>query len=353
MLRIEVCVDSDEECDIEPGTYKLNSRLTDSIQICEYSSEPAIYQGYFNLKSRFDFERFEYKTYCEENKSEYCIETKLPHKKYKHLWDQIVYEERSKYALFEAIMRLGSADKKTREIFGISKCVLISGEPGTGKTTLSKAIAQKLAIRRSRTYNLKTMRCTQLFSRFYGESMRIIEQALEGGENTIVLVDEADSLLMKRSGLFSKNEPGDSVRIVNTLLSILDSSEALFIFITNFKEELDDAFISRCDVVFEMERLGHEYNYILVRRLLQHTAPRCAFSEFSSIKICKSLADDASLLLFELSAKMADMRPREIKKLIFQMLRSDPEPINILKRIEKSLFEMENKKKKGKITNKL
>ncbi|ELA42228.1 uncharacterized protein VICG_00627 [Vittaforma corneae ATCC 50505] len=326
MLRVEIRTDSDEE-EISIGTYKLNTCISNSIHVCEFFS-PTLrqYEGYVTLDSIEDVERFEYKTQSWEIEQEYCSEERLPSRKYLHLWEGIVYDEKEKYELFEKILKIENASKKVRELFGINKCVLIHGKPGTGKSSLSKAVVQKLAIRRNKVYTLRRIRCSQLFSRFYGESMKILEKTLkECEENTVILVDEADSILMNRSNLFSRNEPGDSLRIVNTLLNILDKSENLLIFTTNFKEELDEAFLSRCDVLFEMKSLKHEHVYFLLKGVFEKIQDfqlfnYFQFSEFSSVKICGSLVDENSLLLFEIAKKIENMSPRQIKKLVFGIL---------------------------------
>ncbi|KAM0681324.1 Pachytene checkpoint protein 2 [Glugoides intestinalis] len=348
MLRVEICIDSDEDHEIGMGTYKLNSMLSSSIQICEYYSKgmydvDTLYEGYANLTDNKRVEKYFYKAHTEEKKHEYYIEETLPCKKYKNLWSNIIYNERDKYNIFEKLMRLEDASKETRDLFGIGKCVLICGEPGTGKTTICKAIAQKLAIRRNRTYKLRRIQCTQLFSRFYGETMKIVEKVLQcETDDTIVVIDEADSILMKRSELFSKNEPGDSIRVVNTLLYTLDSSDKLFIFVTNFKDQLDEAFLSRCDFIFEMKRLGHRQSYSLLKALFEggygSMTGRSCFTEFSSVEICGSLADEASLLLFEISKKVTSMSPRKIKKLFFELIEPElMDPIIALKKLEQLL----------------
>lgn len=326
MLRVEIRTDSDEE-EISTGTYKLNTCISNSIHVCEFAS-PTLrqYEGYVTLDSIEDVERFEYKTQNWELRHEHCSEEKLPSRKYLHLWESIVYDEKEKYELFEKVLKMENASAQVRELFGINKCVLMHGKPGTGKSSLSKAIVQKLAVRRNKVYTLKKIRCSQLFSRFYGESMKILEKTLkECEDNTVILVDEADSILMDRTGLFSRNEPGDSLRIVNTLLNILDSSENLFIFTTNFKDELDGAFLSRCDVLFEMKSLKHEHVYSLLKGMFEKVQDAYLFnyfqfSEFSSVKICGSLVDENSLLLFEIAKKIENMSPRQIKKLVFGIL---------------------------------
>lgn len=327
MLRIEIKTDSDEETTITSGTYKLNTCISRNIQICEFrEKEHFLYEGHVSLDNISDIEIFKYKTEESCMETEHYMEMKLPSEQWRHLWESIIYDEREKYLLFEKILKIESLSELARELFGINKCVLIHGPPGTGKSSLCKAIAQKLAIRRSTTYTLRRIRCSQLFSRFYGESMKILEKVLKSnGKNTILLLDEADSIFMRRESLFSKNEPGDTIRVINTFLTILDQNDHLFIFTTNHKTELDEAFLGRCDVIFEMKCLQHWQVYSLLKGVFEKSyefqlLEFFQFSEFLSVQLCGNLTDENSLLLFEAARKIVNRSPRQIKKLAFEVL---------------------------------
>lgn len=345
MLRIEICTDSNENFDLEPGTYKTNSKMSDSTDICEYiSSGVPLLDGYINIFSTSEVERYEYKTHNYIIEHEYYKEEKVPNRKYRGYWQNIIYPEEAKLQLFNDVMKLESTKRSVVDMLGVNKCVLIYGVPGTGKTTLSKAIAQKLSIRMSRMYELRIVKCSQLFSRFYGESMKIVNTVFKNcPENTIILVDEADSMLMKRKNVFMKNEPGDSLRIINTLLNIIDESRNLIIFTTNFKNELDDAFLSRCDVVFHMKTLDHRNTYNLLKLILEDLQSageleECAISDYSSVEICGRLADEVSFILFEVSDEIQDMSPRMIKKMIFKLLRNEKEKtVDFLRRFRDNM----------------
>lgn len=151
--------------------------------------------------------------------------------------------------------------------------------------------------------------------------MQLLEKALaDSSENTVFFFDEADSLLVDRSRIIGKNEPCDSLRMVNLLLSALDKRTSLFIFTSNFKHELDSAFISRCDLVYEMKKLNVENTY----RLLKSTIERVAVHEgwITPQLLDYSLAvsnstDKNSNALLEIAANYCNMSPREIKKQIF------------------------------------
>lgn len=112
------------------------------------------------------------------------------------------------------------------------RLVLLHGPPGTGKTSLCRALAQKLAIRLSHRYSesrLIEVNATSLFSRFFSESSKLVTSLFEKiGELTddeesyvCVLIDEIESLTTARKTTIG-SEPSDAMRVVNVLLTQLD-----------------------------------------------------------------------------------------------------------------------------------
>lgn len=107
---------------------------------------------------------------------------------------------------------------------------------GTGKTTLCKALAQKIAIRQQSSYEdsiLVEINSHSLFSKWFSESgklvMKLFDHILDLAEDkeclVLVLIDEVESITVSRKP--NSNEPGDAIRVVNAVLTSLDSLRRL------------------------------------------------------------------------------------------------------------------------------
>lgn len=100
-----------------------------------------------------------------------------------------------------------------------------------------------------------------LFSRWFSESgkmvLKLFESIRELAESDpdmfcAVMIDEVESLSASRSAAASGNEPSDAVRVVNALLTQLDTlkrfSNCLVLTTSNVTKAIDTAFTDRADL---------------------------------------------------------------------------------------------------------
>ncbi|KAJ8302779.1 hypothetical protein KUTeg_019175 [Tegillarca granosa] len=144
---------------------------------------------------------------------------------------------------------------------------LISGPPGTGKTSLCRALAQKLVIRLSDRYHygqLIEINSHSLFSKWFSESGKLvmkmfqkIQELIDDKEAIVfVLIDEVvitvESLTAARKSSLSGSEPSDAIRVVNALLTQLDQIKrhpnVLILTTSNVTGAIDLAFVDRADI---------------------------------------------------------------------------------------------------------
>jgi ATPases of the AAA+ class len=102
-------------------------------------------------------------------------------------WEQI-------YDMKDVKQRLEEASKyviEKRRAYG----VILFGPPGTGKTSIAKALANKLR------WNYFELRATDVLSKWYGESEYLINNFFDTVElyaPAIVMIDEIDGFTLKR-----------------------------------------------------------------------------------------------------------------------------------------------------------
>ncbi|PLW15343.1 hypothetical protein PCANC_13702 [Puccinia coronata f. sp. avenae] len=191
--------------------------------------------------------------------------TELPANRYEGMWESLIYEQGLKTRLLNYIYSsiIFAEQNVNANLIAWHRLLLLHGPPGTGKTSLCKALAQKVSIRLSAIYQkteLVEINSHSLFSKWFSESGKLVHSLFakieQIAENTdvfvLVLIDEVESLAGSRSSGASGGEPSDALRAVNSLLTALDKlrhyKNVLVLTTSNLTDSIDHAFLDRADI---------------------------------------------------------------------------------------------------------
>ncbi|KAH9894292.1 P-loop containing nucleoside triphosphate hydrolase protein [Cubamyces lactineus] len=209
----------------------------------------------------------------------------LPSMSWEGLWESLIYSDDIKSKLLDyiyATVVFSDADVDFN-VVSWNRVVLLHGPPGTGKTSLCRALAQKLSIRLSHRYSharLLEINSHSLFSRWFSESGKLVQKLFSSitemveDEETfvIVLIDEVESLTAARAGAMAGTEPSDALRVVNALLTQLDKlkhrKNCLVMSTSNLATAIDSAFVDRADIVQYVDLPPREAIYEILRGCL-------------------------------------------------------------------------------------
>uniref|UniRef100_A0AAR5PM19 AAA+ ATPase domain-containing protein n=1 Tax=Dendroctonus ponderosae TaxID=77166 RepID=A0AAR5PM19_DENPD len=227
-------------------------------------------------------------------------------------------------------------------IISCNRVILLHGPPGTGKTSLCKALAQKLCVQMRDVYSsgvLIEINSHSLFSKWFSESGKLVtnmfSQIKEICENSnllvCVLMDEVESLAHARDQSISGNEPSDAVRVVNAMLTQIDQIKkcpnVLILATSNMTEAIDLAFVDRADIkqylgLPSVPAIYKIYHSCLVE-LLKANVIKCQNEKFETVNINRQpiqLLDDMqehSKQLIKICEASVQLSGRTLRKIPF------------------------------------
>ena len=152
---------------------------------------------------------------------------------------------------------------------GKGLCVLFAGPSGTGKTMAAEIIAGELGL------EVFKIDLSTVVSKYIGETEKNLSRIFTEAEtsNAILFFDEADALFGKRSEVKDSHDRYANIE-TGYLLQRMEEYEGVVILATNFRKNMDDAFVRRLHFAVEFPFPGEADRRRIWERIWPEDTPR-------------------------------------------------------------------------------
>jgi AAA+ superfamily predicted ATPase len=155
---------------------------------------------------------------------------------------------------------------------------MFTGSSGTGKTLAAELLARDQGV------DLRRVDVSALVSKYVGDTEKNLSRLFDDAErsNSIIFFDECDSVFGKRGEVKDPRDRWAAMQ-VNYLLERIEAYAGVVILASNMRQNIDDAFTRRLDMILEFPLPGADGRLQILRGMLPETVRRPTDEELEAI----------------------------------------------------------------------
>lgn len=193
----------------------------------------------------------------------------------RYSWEDIVLPSDQKLQLWEVCkcfenmpLVYGTWGFQSKTTLGKGLNVLFAGPSGTGKTMAAEIMAGQLEL------DIYKIDLSSIVSKYIGETEKNLDRIFSEAQdsNAILFFDEADAVFGKRSEVRDAHDRYANIE-VSYLLQKMEEYQGITILTTNFRKNMDDAFVRRLHYAVEFPFPEEEYRLLIWQRVFPEAAP--------------------------------------------------------------------------------